>query len=128
MTLKTWRELPVRVRRSRRELYEYIKGEVSGEDTDLDSRLDYIELLLSVDVSFTVKDDQGTPVAVQGATVTLNGKTGTTGAAGGCTIKTILPNTYTVTVSKTGFKPYSDDIVIDSTHTSFNITLETAAS
>lgn len=122
MTLKPWQQLPAMVRRSRGKLYEYIRTEMgTGENTDLNARLEHIEGLLSVDVSFTVKDDEETPI--QGATVTLNSKSGTTGKSGGCTIRTVLPNTYILTVSKNGFKDHSEEITVDNTHKSFNVIL-----
>lgn len=142
MALKLWEQLPVQVRRSRKNLYNYLKseiatlsGDVSGwtdsdtvyDDTALAARVAHLEGLLSSDVSFTVKDDQGTPAAVEGAVVTvMTGKTGTTGAAGGCTVKDVLFGTYTVTVVADGFEDYSDSITVDASHTSFNISLTTA--
>lgn len=97
-------------------------------DTALTARVAYLEGLSTSNVSFTVKDDAGTPAAVQGATVKLNGKTGTTGAAGGCTINSILWGTYEVEVTKEGFDKYTADITVDGSHTSFNIGLTTATS
>ena len=114
MTLKVWEQLPVTVRRSRKNLYNYIRSEILGvegdvsgwtdsdtvyDDTALAARVAHLEGLLSTDVAFTVKDDQDTPAAVEGAVVTVTtDKTGTTGAAGGCTVKDVLYGTYTVTV------------------------------
>ena len=107
-------------------LYDQVEGNESG-DEDLAKRVEHLESLSTSTVSFTVKDDQGTPAAVSGAKVTLNGKTGTTGSGGGCNIQGILWGTYTVTVTKTGFEDYSDDITVDGSHTSFNISLTTAS-
>ena len=107
-------------------LYDKVNSNSTG-DTALAERVETLEKIVSVDVSFTVEDDQGTPEAVQGATVSIDGKTGTTGSSGGCSIKTILPGKYTVTVEKTGFTTYSAEITVDSTHTSFNITLTSAS-
>jgi len=142
MALKIWEELPVAVRRSRKLLYKYLYAELTGiegdmsewtdsdtvyDDTALAARVAHLEGLLSSDVSFTVKDDQGTPAAVEGAVVTVaTGKTGTTGAAGGCTVKDVLFGDYTVTVVADGFEDYSDTITVDASHTSFNISLTTA--
>ena len=54
---------------------------------------------------------------------TDEGKTGTTGSSGGCTVSKVLPATYTVTVVADGFEDYSDSIVVDKSHTSFTISL-----
>ena len=69
-----------------------------------------------------------TGALVEGAIVTVTtGKTGTTGSAGGCSINGVLDGTYTVTVTADGFEDYSGSITVDSTHTSFNISLTAAA-
>ena len=107
-------------------LFDHMISDESG-DSALAARVAYLEGLSTKDISFTVKDDAGTPQAVSGATVTVAGKTGTTGAAGGCTIKDVLFGKYTVTVKKTGFNDYSDEITIDASHLSFNIGLTTAS-
>lgn len=100
-------------------------GANDTNDTALAERVETLEKIVSVDVAFTVKDDQGTPEAVSGATVAIAGKTGTTGGAGGCTIKEILPGKYTVTVEKDGFDKYTQEITVDASHVSFNISLTT---
>ena len=71
-------------------------------------------------MSFTV--DDGTD-PVQGAVVTIEGKTGTTGSAGGCTIESILEGSHTVAVAADGFEDYSDTISVTSDDTSFTISL-----
>lgn len=110
-------------------LYDTVKGLDTGatnnttNDTALANRVQALEKILSTDISFTVKDDQSTPEAIENATVTINGKTGKTGAAGGCTVKDILYGTYDITVTATGFSDYTGTITVDASHTSFNITL-----
>lgn len=108
-------------------LFDHITSDEAG-DTALAARVAHLESLSTKDISFTVKDDAGTPEPVQGATVTIASKTGTTGSSGGCTIRDVLFGTYTVTVKKTGFDDYSDDITVDASHLSFNISLTTASS
>lgn len=71
-------------------------------------------------ISFSVND--GTD-AIQGATVTVDGKTGTTGSAGGCSINEITNGEYTVTVTKEGYEDYTNTITVDDEHTSFTISL-----
>ena len=143
MALKKWSELPVNLRHSEAKRWNYLCDEVSGvegdvsgwtdsdtvyDDTALAARVKYLEDLFTTDIGFTVKDDQGTPAAVEGAVVTIDGKTGTTGAAGGCTVRDVLYGSYTVSVVADGFDDYSDTITVDASHTSFNITLTTAQS
>ena len=108
-------------------LFDHINTD-EASDSALAARVAHLESLSTSNISFTVKDDAGTPAAVQGATVKLNGKTGTTGAAGGCTINGILWGTYEVEVTKDGFNKYTADITVDGSHTSFNIGLTTATS
>ena len=106
---------------------KFLREKVAG-DSELTARVKHLEDLSTSDISFTVKDDASTPAAVSGATVKINGKTGTTGGAGGCNITGMLWGTYEVEVTKDGFDKYTDDITIDGSHTSFNITLTTASS
>lgn len=98
------------------------------DDAVLSQRIAALEDKFRRDLSFTVKDSEATPNPVEGAIVTVTtGKTGTTGSAGGCSITGVLDGSYTVTVTAEGFEDYSDTIVVDESHTSFNISL-TAAS
>ena len=108
-------------------LFDHLITDESG-DSALAARVAHLEGLSTSNISFTVKDSETEPAAVQGAKFTRNGKSGTTGAAGGCTINGILWGTYTVTVTKTGFTDYSDEITVDGSHTSFNISLTAASS
>lgn len=94
------------------------------DDAVLSQRISALEDKFRRDLSFTVKDSESTPEPVEGAVVTVTtGKTGTTGSAGGCSITGVLDGTYTVTVTADGFEDYSASITVDSTHTSFNISL-----
>ena len=98
------------------------------DDAVLSQRISALEDKFRRDLSFTVKDSEIEPAAVEGAVVTVTtGKTGTTGSAGGCTIAGVLDGTYTITVTADGFEDYSGSITVDSTHTSFNISLTAAA-
>ena len=72
------------------------------------------------DLSFTIND--GT-APVSGATVKIGSKTGTTGLAGGCTIKDVEAGTVSVEVSKEGFTTKTESITVDETHTRFTISL-----
>lgn len=72
------------------------------------------------DISVTIND--GTD-PIEGATVTVGAKTGTTGSAGGCTIKDVTEGTVSVEVSATGYVTKTETVTVDSTHTSFTISL-----
>ena len=77
-------------------------------------------------MSFTVND--GTD-AIEGATVTIGAKTGTTGSAGGCTITGVEEGAdISVTVEATGYTTKTETITVDETHTSFTISLTAASS
>ena len=57
------------------------------------------------------------------AKVAIGDITGTTGPAGGCTLKGVADGEHTITATKEGYTEYSDTISSDSTHTSFTISL-----
>lgn len=98
------------------------------DDAVLAQRISALEDKFRRDLSFTVKDSENEPAAVEGAVVTVTaGKTGTTGSAGGCTISGVLDGTYTITVVADGFEDYSGSITVDSTHTTFNVSLTAVA-
>lgn len=96
---------------------------LTQEDTAIKGRLEVLEAYFTRDLSFTIKDSQDTPEAIQGAVVTVNGKTGTTGSSGGCTVSGIMDGTYTVTVTADGFEDYSGEKTVSSDSTSFTINL-----
>ena len=72
------------------------------------------------DLSFTINDGTN---AIEGATVAIGAKTGTTGSAGGCTINGVEEGSQTVEVSATGYTTKTETISVDETHTSFTISL-----
>lgn len=73
------------------------------------------------DISFTIND--GT-APIQGATVKIGSETKTTGSAGGCSFTAIEEGTVSVEVSKDGYTTKTEEITVDSEHTSFTISLE----
>ena len=75
------------------------------------------------DLSFTINDGTN---AIEGATVKIGLKTGTTGSAGGCTITGVEEGEVSVEVSATGYTTKTETITVDSTHTSFTISLVSA--
>ena len=75
------------------------------------------------DLSFTIND--GTD-PIEGATVTIGDKTGTTGSAGGCTISGIEEGSVSVEVAATGYTTKTETITVDAEHTSFTISLTAA--
>lgn len=75
-------------------------------------------------ISFIIND--GTS-PINGASVVIGEVTKTTGSAGGCTFDNIEEGTVSVEVSKDGFTTKTEEITVDSTHTSFTISLEAAS-
>lgn len=71
-------------------------------------------------ISFTINDGVD---PVEGATVVIGTKTGTTGSAGGCTLNGIPDGDNTVTVTAEGFVDYTDTITVSADDTSFTISL-----
>ncbi len=147
LALLKWNELPVSVRRSRKRLYNYIKSEIEGDtqadgllagrvevlegktdndtiydDTNIISRLEYLESYYSRDLTFTV--ESGDPAAgVEDAVVAIAGKTATTNSSGIATVNGVLDGTHEVTVTCEGYETSTSEKSVDSTHTSFTITL-----
>ena len=86
-----------------------------------------VELTPCRTVNITVDDGDSTdPQGISGATVVIDGDTEnarTTGSSGGTAPK--LPDgEHTIAVSKSGYQDKSVTITVDSTHTSFTISLE----
>lgn len=71
-------------------------------------------------ISFTIND--GTD-PIEGASVVIGDTTKTTGAAGGCTFPNMLYDTYTATITKTGYEDKTEEIEFDSSHKSFTVSL-----
>lgn len=77
-------------------------------------------VISSYDLSFTI--DDGTD-PIEGATVTIGEKSGTTGSSGGCTVKGITEGSQSVTVAATGYVTATETITVDADHKSFTISL-----
>ncbi|MBQ2654091.1 MAG: carboxypeptidase regulatory-like domain-containing protein [Methanobrevibacter sp.] len=71
-------------------------------------------------ISFTIND--GTD-PIEGASVVIDETTKTTGSAGGCTFSDITEGSVSVNVSAEGYTSKTETITVDSTHTSFTISL-----
>lgn len=72
------------------------------------------------DISFTINDGTN---PIEGASVKIGSETKTTGSVGGCTFTGVEEGTVSVEVSKTGYTTKTESITVDSTHTSFTISL-----
>ena len=75
----------------------------------------------TVNISIIVKDENEEPV--NGANVSIDEITATTGSAGGCTLQNVPIGEQTITVTATGYDEYSDTITVSYENNSFNITL-----
>ena len=102
--------------------------EKSGEGNGLTTMNMYFKLspigeqgLESRNITFQVKH---LTERVQGATVTLGDKTGTTGSAGGCSLSDVADGLHTVTVEKEGYITKTVTIFVSESDTTFNISLE----
>ena len=103
--LPTWKQLTYKQKLSRKQRWNIIYSELTVTQRNL---------------SFTVNDGES---AISGAKVKLGRKTGTTGNAGGCTINSIGDGDHIVKVTAEGYEDYQDTITVDSSHTSFTISL-----
>lgn len=77
-------------------------------------------------VTFTVKDDAGTPVAVAGAVVDVNGSRLKT-AADGTAVFNLRAGTYPVTVKLSGYTTVKDTVTVASSSVAKAITLPASA-
>lgn len=75
----------------------------------------------SRDVNFIINDGEN---PIQGAVVSIGEITGTTGSAGGCTLRNVIDGEHTVSVTAEGYTTKTETITVDETHTSFTISLE----
>ena len=128
--LPAWNELSPFERRNLKKLYKRIKRVVETPQQQEEQVTP-----TTYDVSVSVKTGEGNDeTAVQGATVTLTDSTdntktytGTSGSAGGCTIKPTA-GTYIVTATCEGYEDYTalENLVV-SENTSLNILLVASA-
>ena len=72
-------------------------------------------------INFIINDGTN---AVQGASVSIGGITGTTGSAGGCTLQNVSDGEHSVTVSADGFTTKTETIIVSESDTTFTISLE----
>lgn len=119
--IKKFKELPYSVRKSPEKRHDYL-ADFLNEVLELedDEEEEVIPEVTTRDLSITVDDGEN---AVSGVSVAIGDITGTTGPAGGCTLKGVADGEHTITATKEGYTEYSDTISSDSTHTSFTISL-----
>lgn len=112
--LPAWNELSPFERRNLKKLYKRIKSVVETPEQVEEPVVEpVVEEPITYDISVSVKDSEENPI--QGATVTLTDSTdntktytGTSGSAGGCTIKPTA-GTYIVTATCEGYENYTAD-------------------
>ena len=92
-------------------------GEVTPENPNENE-----ETTSTRDVNFVIND--GTD-AIQGAVVSIDEITGTTGSAGGCTLHNVTDGENSVTVTAEGYKTKTETITVSESNTTFTISLET---
>lgn len=119
--IKKFKELPYSVRKSPEKRHDYL-ADFLNEVLELedDEEEEVIPEVTTRDLSIAVDDGEN---AVSGVSVAIGDITGTTGPAGGCTLKGVSDGEHTITATKEGYTEYSDTITVDSTHTSFPISL-----
>lgn len=117
--IKKFKELPYSVRKSPEKRHDYL-ADFLNEVLELEDDEEETPQVTTRDLSITVDDGEN---AVSGVSVAIGDITGTTGPAGGCTLKGVADGEHTITATKEGYTEYSDTISSDSTHTSFTISL-----
>jgi hypothetical protein len=76
----------------------------------------------ALNVQVTVYDSK-TALPVSGASVALDGNTGTTNVNGVTTIAGVRPATYTLTVSRAGYQTFSQSITVSASQSGFQVQL-----
>ena len=105
------------------------EGFESYTDTyQMDSEDDFMEIILTKlivvgDVKVTVTDGDN-PIGNASVLITDTDFTGTTGSAGGCTIRDVPVGVYTIEASKDGYITSLEDLTVTEEETSITITLE----
>lgn len=72
-------------------------------------------------IHVTVQDNEENPI--EGANVTVNEITSTTGSQGGCNLTNVPVGSQTINVTAEGYDEYSETINVSSTANEFTITL-----
>lgn len=121
--IKKFNELPYSVRKSPQKRHDYL-ADFLNEVLELEDDDEETPQVTTRDLSITVDDGEN---AVSGVSVAIGDITGTTGPAGGCTLKGVADGEHTITATKEGYTEYSGTISSDSTHTSFTISLTAVA-
>ena len=117
--IKKFKELPYSVRKSPEIRHDYL-ADFLNEVLELEDDDEETPQVTTRDLSITVDDGE---TAVSGVSVAIGDITGTTGPAGGCTLRGVADGEHTLTATKEGYTEYSNTISSDSTHTSFTISL-----
>ena len=117
--IKKFKELPYSVRKSPEKRHDYL-ADFLNEVLELEDDDEETPQVTTRDLSITVDDGE---TAVSGVSVAIGDITGTTGPAGGCTLRGVADGEHTLTATKEGYTEYSNTISSDSTHTSFTISL-----
>lgn len=78
------------------------------------------------EISIKIQDEDEAGVASASVTLTNGTETyeKTTGSSGGCTVQNAPEGTYTITVTATGYKDYSDEISLTVESPDIEVTLE----
>ena len=99
-------------------IIEKLNSNTTGGEDEQDSQL--------ATISVTVKDKTGNPVANADVSIYDKGEPyeGTTGSAGGCTIKKVPYGTYTIEAKAEGYESTVDTLIVDKNELSVELILE----
>lgn len=123
-----WNELKLDECWSEKQIYNKIMNSILGDESTSEETLQPVieEELETSTISVSVVDSETNPI--NHATVTIsdgtNNYSGTTGTAGGCTIKNVPFGEYEVVTNADGFVRDIGEINVQSTSMDVNIILE----
>ena len=75
----------------------------------------------TVNLSIYITDNSENPI--EGATVSIDEISSTTGSQGGCTLQNVPIGIQTITVVAEGYEEYSDSISVSNENTNFDFSL-----
>lgn len=97
---------------------ESSNSETNSNNNNNDSQESETQTTRNINISVNDGTDD-----VEGATVSIGNISGTTGSAGGCTLKNVPDGENTIEVIADGYGDYEDTITVSEDNTSFTITL-----
>lgn len=125
-----WNNLSLREAWSKKERFnfimKYIDEKAGSTDTETPEPTPEEPTITIADISVSVKNSDGKGIGNASVVVSDNVSeyTGSTGSAGGCTVRGVLLGDYTITTSADGYITSVDDFTVTDGENVFEVVLE----